>query len=62
MIEWDFLMKKHVLQLVLMVSGGVIDIHDNVYAPFIYNRAYNPGYKNAIGLECCSGATIYLIH
>ena len=39
--------------------GGVIDIHDNVYAPFIYNRAYNPGYKNAIGLECCSGATIY---
>ena len=30
---------------------GVIDAHNNVHAPFIYERAYNPGYKNAIGLE-----------
>lgn len=38
---------------------GVIDVNDNVLTPFIYNRAYNPGHKNTIGLECCSGATIY---
>jgi len=30
---------------------GVIDIHDNVVEPFIYDRAYNPGYKDAVGLE-----------
>ena len=24
---------------------GVIDVNDNVIAPFIYERAYNPGYK-----------------
>lgn len=34
---------------------GVIDINDNVHAPFIYERAYNPGYKNAIGLESSFG-------
>ncbi len=36
---------------------GVIDINDNVHAPFIYDRAYNPGYNSAVGLEhnssCC---------
>ena len=30
---------------------GVIDIHDNVVELFIYDRAYNPGYKDTIGLE-----------
>lgn len=30
---------------------GVIEVDDNVLAPFIYDRAYNPGYKNTIGLE-----------
>lgn len=30
---------------------GVIDIHDNIVEPFIYDRAYNPGYKDTIGLE-----------
>ena len=30
---------------------GVIDVNDNVLAPFIYDRAYNPGYKNVIGLK-----------
>lgn len=30
---------------------GVIDVKDNVLATFIYDRAYNPGYKNVIGLE-----------
>ena len=30
---------------------GVIDVDDNVLAPFIYDRAYNSGYNNAIGLE-----------
>ncbi|MBR2326241.1 MAG: WG repeat-containing protein [Alistipes sp.] len=30
---------------------GVIDVNDNVFAPFIYDRAYNPGYKNVIGLK-----------
>ena len=30
---------------------GIIDNNDNVLAPFIYDRAYNPGYKDAIGLE-----------
>lgn len=30
---------------------GVIDIHDNIVEPFIYDRAYNSGYKDAIGLE-----------
>lgn len=29
---------------------GVIDIHDNIVEPFIYDRAYNSGYKNTIGL------------
>ena len=29
---------------------GVIDINNNVLAPFIYDRAYNPGYKDAIGM------------
>ena len=29
----------------------VIDVNDNVIAPFIYDRAYNPGYINAIELE-----------
>lgn len=38
---------------------GVIDVDGNVLVPFIYDRAYHSGYKNAIGLECCSGATIY---
>lgn len=38
---------------------GVIDVNDNVLVPFIYDRAYNSGYKNSIGLECCGGATIY---
>lgn len=36
---------------------GVIDIHNNVLVPFTYDRAYNPGYKCAVGLEhngsCC---------
>lgn len=36
---------------------SIIDINDNVLAPFIYDRAYNPGSKNAVGLEhngnCC---------
>ena len=41
---------------------GVIDVHGNIVEPFIYDRAYNSGYKNTIGLECCSVATIYLIH
>ena len=30
---------------------GVIDVHDNIVEPFIYERAYNPGYKDTIGLE-----------
>ena len=30
---------------------GVIDVNGNVLTPFIYDRAYNPGYKNTIGLE-----------
>ena len=30
---------------------GVIDVNDNVLAQFIYDRAYNPGYENVIGLE-----------
>lgn len=30
---------------------GVIDIHDNVVEPFIYDSFYNPGYKDTIGLE-----------
>lgn len=30
---------------------GVIDVNDNVLVPFIYDRAYNPGYKNVIGLK-----------
>lgn len=30
---------------------GVIDVNDNMLVPFIYDRAYNPGYKNLIGLE-----------
>lgn len=41
---------------------GVIDVYDNVLAPFIYDRAYNSGYNNAIGLECCSGTSLYLVH
>lgn len=30
---------------------GVIGNNDNVLVPFIYDRAYNPGYKDTIGLE-----------
>ena len=30
---------------------GVIDVDDNVLAPFIYDRAYNSGYKCTVGLE-----------
>lgn len=30
---------------------GVIDVNDNVLVPFIYDRAYNPGYKDTIGLK-----------
>lgn len=33
---------------------GVVDVNDNVLAPFIYDRAYNAGYKNLIGLSICS--------
>lgn len=29
---------------------GVIAVDDNVLARFVYDRAYNPGYKDAIGL------------
>lgn len=29
----------------------VIDVNDNVLTPFIYDRVYNPGYKNTIALE-----------
>ena len=28
---------------------GVIDVDDNVLAPFIYDRAYNSGYKCTYG-------------
>lgn len=38
---------------------GVIDINDNVLAPFIYDRAYNPGYKYAIGLSISGKNYIY---
>lgn len=38
---------------------GVIDIHDNTVEPFIYDRAYNPGYKDAIGLERNYNTTIF---
>ena len=38
---------------------GVIDMNDNVLAPFIYDRAYNPGYKDAIGLERDYNTTIF---
>ena len=41
---------------------GVIDVNDNVLVPFIYDRAYNSGYKNSIGLECCRGTSLYLVH
>jgi len=30
---------------------GVIDLNDNMLVPFIYDRAYNSGYKCTIGLE-----------
>ena len=32
-------------------NWGVIDVHDNIVEPFIYERAYNPGYKDTIALE-----------
>ncbi|MBQ2243948.1 MAG: WG repeat-containing protein [Bacteroidales bacterium] len=30
---------------------GVIDVHDYIVEPFIYDRAYHSGYKDTIGLE-----------
>lgn len=38
---------------------GVIDVHNNVHVPFIYDRAYNPGYKNAIGMVRNSLSVIF---
>lgn len=43
----------------LNCKWGVIDVNDNVLAPFIYDRAYNPGYKDAIGLERNNNTTIF---
>ncbi|MBR5822891.1 MAG: WG repeat-containing protein [Paludibacteraceae bacterium] len=40
---------------------GVIDVDDNVLAPFIYDRANNSGYKDAMGLSVYSEGENHLL-